>query len=82
MGEWKSYKINLKWTEGHIWVSEPINITSNYYFTYKYVIMSQKKDPKWESGPSRIADLEILHDLNKKNSRIAGDLSVDRNSFS
>jgi len=44
--------------------------------------MSQKKDPKWESGPSRIADLEILHDLNKKNSRIAGDLSVDRNSCS
>lgn len=31
----------MKWTEGHIWVSEQLQINSNHYFQYKYVIKSE-----------------------------------------
>ena len=35
---------------------------------YKYVVMDKKvgKAAKWEKGPNRIADLQILPDKNKK----------------
>ena len=39
LGEWKTYKCPMKWTEGHVWVAENIDITSCTFFTYKYVIM-------------------------------------------
>lgn len=39
LGSWKDYKVPLKWTEGHIWASEPMTIKSNSFFTYKYVVM-------------------------------------------
>jgi len=35
------------------------------YFLYKYVVMHQDKALKWEQGPKRIADLEILPDRNR-----------------
>lgn len=57
----------MRWTEGHVWVSEPINIRSTSYFMYKYVVMNTAsgKAAKWEKGPNRIADLTILPDRNK-----------------
>lgn len=65
LGSWKTYKCPMKWTEGHIWVAENIEITSCSFFTYKYVIMFQNKAIKWEKGPKRIADMAILPDKNK-----------------
>mmetsp|Transcript_5298 Transcript_5298/g.8930 ORF Transcript_5298/g.8930 Transcript_5298/m.8930 type:complete len:117 (+) Transcript_5298:471-821(+) len=52
----------MKWTEGHIWVSERPLITNNYYFQYKYVLLDEEKTNliAWERGVDRIADLEIL----------------------
>ena len=55
----------MKWTEGHVWIAENIEITSCSYFNYKYVVMFQNKAIKWEKGPNRIADLDILPDLRK-----------------
>ena len=55
----------MKWTEGHYWVVENLAITSKSFFTYKYVVMFQNKAIKWEKGPNRLADLEILPDRNK-----------------
>lgn len=65
LGSWKDYKVPLKWTEGHIWASEPMTIKSNSYFTYKYVVMFQDRAIKWERGPHRIADLVILPDVSR-----------------
>ena len=67
LGDWKAYKCPMRWTEGHIWVSEPINVRSRSYFMYKYVVMNtvSGKAAKWEKGPNRIADLAILPDKNK-----------------
>ena len=72
LGEWKAYKCPLKWTEGHVWVSEPFHIRSGAYFMYKYVIMNKEsgKAAKWEKGPNRVADLDILPDKNKMASMI------------
>ena len=65
LGSWKTYKCPMKWTEGHVWVAENIEITTCSFFTYKYVIMFQNKAVKWEKGPKRIADMLILPDKNK-----------------
>jgi hypothetical protein len=47
----------MKWTEGHVWVSEQLLINSNHHFQYKYVIKSEPDQEIWESGLDRIADL-------------------------
>jgi hypothetical protein len=52
----------MKWTEGNIWVIENLSLTSRSFFTYKYVVMMNEKASKWEMGPKRVADLEILPD--------------------
>ena len=64
LGVWKSYKCHLKWTEGHIWVSErPLFVKMNQsIFQYKYALLWEKdlKLLKIERGVDRIADLKIL----------------------
>ena len=67
LGSWKAYRCPLKWNEGHVWTSDPLVIRSCSYFMYKYVIMNSQsgKAAKWEKGPNRIADLDILPDKNK-----------------
>ena len=65
LGSWKTYKCPMKWTEGHYWITENLHISSKSFFTYKYVIMKLNKAIKWEKGPNRIADLEILPDKHK-----------------
>jgi len=57
----------MKWTDGHIWILENLQITSRPFFTYKYVVMKNQKAVKWERGPHRLADLDILPDMNKAN---------------
>ena len=39
LGSWKQYKCPMKWTEGHLWVAENLEVTSCSYFNYKYVVM-------------------------------------------
>lgn len=50
----------MKWTEGHVWMLENPIISNVPYFQYKYVIMEDDQDLKWENGMNRIADLEML----------------------
>jgi len=50
----------MKWTDGHVWVLDNPIISSVPYFSYKYVIMEDDQDLKWENGMNRIADLEML----------------------
>lgn len=64
----------MRWTEGHVWVVENLLVQSSSFFTYKYVVMAQNKAVKWERGPNRLADLEILPDLNR--------VTKQQNSFS
>lgn len=58
LGEWKKY-IKLKWTDGHIWVSEtPIPIENNI-FKYKYLLLDSDQT-LWESSSDRVADLRLF----------------------
>ena len=64
LGFWKQFKCPLKWTDGHVWVSEqPIFIkSSDAIFQYKYVLLWEEDSKllNWEKGVDRIADLSIL----------------------
>lgn len=42
LGSWKQFKCPLKWTQGHYWITENLQISSKSYFTYKYVIMKNE----------------------------------------
>ena len=44
LGEWKKF-IGLKWTEGHVWVTERPMLIENPIFKYKYVLL-ENGDPK------------------------------------
>ena len=59
-------KCQIKWTEGHNWVTDNLVVSSKRYFLYKYVIMEDGKVKRWEKGANRIADLDVLPDLNTK----------------
>ena len=39
LGNWKTHKCHLKWTAGHIWVTEEPIVTSASFFQYKYVLL-------------------------------------------
>ena len=45
----------MRWTEGHVWVLENVQI-SKPYFQYKYVVMKDGRPDRWEQGINRIAD--------------------------
>ena len=73
LGSWKDFhKVKLRWTEGHIWVTEGLVISSASHFLYKYVIMQDGQVKEWEKGANRIADLAILpeRDSQVKESRL------------
>lgn len=63
LGNWKEFKCPMVWNEGHIWEAQDIEIKSARIFQYKYVIVENGKDPLWEKGFDRIADLKILEKL-------------------
>ena len=66
LGNWTNFnKCQIKWTEGHNWVTDNLVISSKSHFLYKYVIMEHGKVKMWEKGANRIADLEVLPDMNK-----------------
>jgi len=65
LGNWKEFKCHMKWTEGHIWVTEEPIVTDKYFFTYKYLALGDNRTTLigWERGVDRIADLEVLPNL-------------------
>jgi len=54
------------WTEGHIWVLQQPIVTTKPHFLYKYALMEDDNLIKLETGIARIADLELLPDLQDK----------------
>jgi len=67
LGLWKDIVCHLKWTEGHIWVTEKPIITSHPYFNYKYMQLDDDKKTmvKWEAGIDRIVDLRLLPEIKR-----------------
>lgn len=68
MGSWKDFtKVKMQWTDSQQWVSvEPIRVNhdSPKSFQYKYVIVNHRGDLlRWEGGVNRIADLDILEEI-------------------
>ena len=61
LGKWKEFTCQLKWTEGHYWVTpKPIRVRRQF-FQYKYLVLHQSDVPKvWESGLNRVVDLKQL----------------------
>ena len=59
LGDWKSF-ISLKWTEGHVWVSEKPIVTENPVFKYKYLLLENGEPKQWEASEDRVADLRLL----------------------
>ena len=53
LGGWKEPVHLLKWTEGHVWVSEkPIKVQNE--FEYKYMVYNQNEEHSiWERGLNR-----------------------------
>jgi hypothetical protein len=71
LGAWKEIVCHLKWTEGHIWVTEKPIITSQPYFTYKYMQLDDDKKTmvKWEAGIDRIVDLRLLPEIKREETK-------------
>ena len=64
LGNWDSKKcLKLKWTEGHYWVSVVPLYTNRPYFKYKYC---QYSDGHIEDGMDRLADVEVLPEINSR----------------
>jgi len=66
LGNWQQYICPMMWTEGHIWVLQQPIVTTKPHFLYKYALMEDDNLVKIESGVSRIADLELLPNLQEK----------------
>ena len=65
LGNWDTKKcLKLKWTEGHYWVSVEPLYTNQPYFKYKYI---QYSDGHIEDGMDRLADVEVLPEIQKSN---------------
>lgn len=43
LGNWKNFKCEMTWTEGHVWVLKDLNIKQKSSFNYKYVLMKNGK---------------------------------------
>ena len=59
LGNWSDFVCPMHWTEGHIWVTDPILLTQ-HTFQYKYVLKESNGHTIWESGYDRLADLRLL----------------------
>ena len=70
LGNWEIFKCTLKWTKGHVWVSDsPVFIKGQGpIFQYKYVLLweEDKQLIKWEKGINRIGDLAVLPSISPK----------------
>lgn len=59
LGQWATFKCQMRWTEGHVWVLEGLQVKKPQ-FLYKYVLMKDERPTQWERGENRIADLRLL----------------------
>ena len=50
----------LKWTEGHIWVSQEPLVTNMRHFSYKYRVLTEGALTNWERGVDRICQPRLL----------------------
>jgi hypothetical protein len=50
LGSWKNFVGRMKWTTGHVWVLEDLEVKSKPFFSYKYVLMKDEKPSTWERG--------------------------------
>ena len=65
LGLWKKFDFHLKNPKDDIWITESPLLTKKRYFQYKYVLLNQDGSlSTWERGVDRIADLDILPDIN------------------
>lgn len=82
LGTWKEFRMHMKWTDGHIWVTEKPLVTNNYYFQYKYVLLDAEKTKliAWERGVDRIADLEILPKADMQSSSMYKSYDLSNNN--
>ena len=63
LGRWTKIRVNLEWTEGHIWkLIQPLEVNQST-FTYKYALISDNKIVKLESGIERIADCCLENEI-------------------
>ena len=77
LGNWDTKKcLKLKWTEGHYWVSVQPLYTNRPYFKYKYI---QYSDGHIEDGMDRLADVEVLPEVN--NAARAYDINLRQNNL-
>jgi hypothetical protein len=60
-------KIPLKWTEGHIWVSERPVITSSQFFKYKYIMIDQRSKNRDDETNYRVADMDVMSGYQNSN---------------
>ena len=63
LGQWNDCNVcKMTWTENHVWVTDNL-VVSKPFFLYKYVIIQDGEIKQWEKGANRIADLEVLPDV-------------------
>ena len=69
LGDWKEFKYHLV-RKGDVWESQQPLYTHNFFFRYKYAIMEENgtKQVDWEKGVDRLADLELMPDMQNGNS--------------
>ena len=53
----------MKWTDGHIWVSERPVITNSAWFRYKYIMVDQKTRNRHDEKTFRICDVGAMGSL-------------------
>jgi hypothetical protein len=63
LGQWKTFKCMMRWTEGHVWVLDGLSVKKPQVL-YKYVLMKDEQPTQWERGENRIADLRLLPESN------------------
>ena len=82
LGNNKTLKHGLKWTEGHIWVSEAPLTTTQPFFRYKYLLTEGHtaglKVLLHEKGIQRVADISILENLAVKRASLTRDHNAAR----
>jgi len=59
LGNWKTFKAHMVWTEGHIWKTVHPVVTTEPMFRYKYALLDGENDSdqtlqRWETGINRL----------------------------
>mmetsp|Transcript_10582 Transcript_10582/g.17763 ORF Transcript_10582/g.17763 Transcript_10582/m.17763 type:complete len:292 (-) Transcript_10582:483-1358(-) len=62
LGGWNDFQAKMEWTEDDWWLLRDVPVkAAQSVFLYKYVVLNPDSSvDKWEEGPNRIADLQLL----------------------